>query len=316
MAGLLIKNLRSARDLRSAIVDLAISLVESHDDLAHLTISGSQLSTAKVQAEWGRALRVLDKGIQDRLRYQIVEEDQRATAGGSKKLVLSKPNYRYEIVRQLLHAQFEQGSASLPMGTLIKAIGVSETPIRKAIYDLRRFGLLSPRERRIELKEGAGSLSWEALAAAEATPQVLKFRFGRGTQIRTPPYMLERAVPLLEVHRSEDEWQKMSLSGVPVAQRDFPQIDIFGIPRLDLQLRAGEVPAFYAHDMHKLVDGLELEENRLEPAPVVVMVTRSRAQLEREGDGNVREAAKCDVFISLLNSGLRDQAIQYARRFS
>jgi len=315
VSNVLVKNLRSARDLRAAIVDLAIGL-EDQADVGDLKISNSQLSKAKIQTEWRRALQVLDKRVRNRLRYQIVEGEERVTDIGSRKLALDKPNYRYEVVRQLLHAQLEHGSVTLPMGSLINAIGVSETPIRRAVYQLRRFGLLAPRERLVQLAVLASELSWEVLVAAEATPQVLKFRFERGTQIRAPSYMLERAHYLLS-YRGNDEWKNLSLSGVPVAQRDVPSLDITGTPRLDLQLLAGNhVSAFNMSDMHKLINGLELDENRLEPAPVAITVTRSRAQLERKNRARVRQAAKCDVLISLLALGLRSQAVQYAQQLA
>jgi hypothetical protein len=170
------------------------------------------------------------------------------------------------------------------------------------IESLRRLDL-SPEE-----------LSLEALGRVGALPQTLRFRFERGAQIRSPAALRARAQVLLQRDGPPD-WGVLSLSGTPVAQRDVPTLDLIGTPRLDLVAQVGrQCDAFDAELLRLLDDGLELEPNVLAPAPVVVTIVRADVSFTRHmtPDGT-RCAYPMDVLLALLDLGLREQAIQYAR---
>jgi hypothetical protein len=110
------------------------------------------------------------------------------------------------------------------------------------------------------------------------------------------------------------EWKSFSLSGVPAARNDAPGLDLMGTPRVDLlvHVQRGN-KGFDAGAMRMLDDGLEPEPNVLAPAPVVLTLVRADVPFNLQaGLDQARCAHPCDVLLSLLDMGLRDQALQYA----
>jgi hypothetical protein len=312
-----LKGLRSTRDLRAEVLELAVSAL-THPGLAQLDVVAPVISPETVRAEWNRVLPVLAPAVRSRLKLVIETERER---GAGLLVPLGRPNYRHEVLRLLIGASLDgtalpqaAGEIAPVSGTqpgLIKAIGASQTPIRKALAALRDAGIIESL-RRLDLSPE--ELSLETLGRVGALPQTLRFRFERGAQIRSPAALLARAQTLLQADAPPD-WGVLSLSGTPVAQRDVPGLDLIGTPRLDLVAQVGrQCDAFDADLLRLLDDGLELEPNVLAPAPVVVTVVRADASFTRQTtpDGT-RCAYPMDVLLALLDLGLRGQAIHYAR---
>ena len=76
------------------------------------------------------------------------------------------------------------------------------------------------------------------------------------------------------------------------------------LPHKEKQFKAGL--------LKQLDDGLEYEASVLASAPVVVTLVRANLMRARL-DGKASVAPKGDVFLSLLDMGLREQALQYAK---
>ena len=110
-------------------------------------------------------------------------------------------------------------------------------------------------------------------------------------------------------------WEPFALSGTPVAAKEASALDLIGTPRLDLVAHVPrDAKTFDAALMRLLDDGLELEPNVLAPAPVVVTLVRAGTRFVRDaGIDHARCAYECDVFLALLDMGLREQALQYAK---
>lgn len=303
-----LSRLRNTRDLRAEVVSLAAELVGTRTP-GRLTIRDSAISASTVRGEWDRLLRALDPGIRSRMRLDI---ERSSTHYDAKHAIpIDRPNYRFEVLRLLLGAGLIPAGADSLKGLLAR-IGASQTPIREAIIELKRAGVVNAAGR--SLKVSPEDLSQELLARVGALPRTLRFRYERGAQIKPPAALLERALPLLQ-DVSRGGWEQIALSGAAVAHADVPQLDLMGIPRLDL---VAQVPRdakdFDGSLLRQLDDGLELEPSVLAPAPVVVTLVRADTPFFRVASlGNARCAFPADVFFSLLDMGLRDQALQYAR---
>ena len=313
----ILRNLRNKRDLRAEMLALAADLATNNFP-GRLTVVAPAISPGTVQDEWDRLLAVLVPAVRERMTLEIEDASDRLRAHDYRleragMVPLARPNYRFEVLRLLIGASLE-GEGRQPLRGLIEKIGASQTPIRAALQDLKKAGLLSPWTPALELEVVPEDLSLELLAKVGALPQTLRFRFERGAQITPPDALLQRALPLLQ-KRGPKDWQAMALSGVPVAQKEVPQLNLLGLPRLDLVAQVGrDVDQFDATLLRKLDDGLELEPNILAAAPVVVTVVRADAKFSRDaGVAHARCAAAHDVFMALLDQGLRDQAIQYAK---
>lgn len=312
-----LRQLRNTRDLRAEILSLAASLAGNNQSRGRMTVTAPVISEATVREEWERLLPAITPEVRKRMTLTI-EPPSEPTAEGSagyriesRILPLERPNYRYEVLRSLLAGSLQDEGLSSTQA-LTREIGASQTPIRQALTELKQAGIVHTWGRGLELR--AEDLSLELLAKVRALPQTLRFRFERGAQIKPPAALMQRAMPLLGPEAPPD-WKALSLSGTPVAQQEAPALDLMGMPRLDLLARVPrDAKAFDTKLLRLLDDGLEIEPNVLAPAPVVVTLVRADLPSERDaGIDQVRCAHACDVFLSLLDMGLRDQALQYAK---
>ncbi len=311
-----LRHLRNTRDLRAEILSLAATLVAT-PERGRLTVVDPAISEATVRDEWHRLLPALAPGVRRRMSLSIEQEanalvdKHSGNRDESDVLLLDRPNYRHEVLRLLLGANLDDGGPQ-PIKGLMEKIGASQTPIREALAKLRPAGIVRSRGRGVEVI--AEDVTAELLAKIRALPQTLRFRFERGARIKPPAALLKRALPLLRPP-ARTGWGEMSLSGTPVAQSDAPSLDLMGVPRLDLVAHVSrDGKTFDATRIRLLDDGLEPEPSILAPAPVVVTLVRAEARFTRDaGLEHARCAYPMDVFLSLLDLGLREQAMQYAR---
>jgi hypothetical protein len=320
-----LRHLRNTRELRAETLDLAARLA-SEGSTGQLIVLDPVINESSIREEWDRLLPALSEDVRRRMTLIVEQEasppaDQTFGATSREWIDLDRPNYRFEVIRLLLGARLEQdgpqpepGIAAHIQGTqvgLVESLGASQTPVRSALVALRDAGLI-PSLTWLEIEPSA--LSMELLNRLGASPQTLRFRFERGAKVRSPAELVQRAQYLLG-HNGPKTWQAFSLSGTPVAQQDVPRLDLVGTPRLDL---VANIPRqdkrFDAGLMRLLDDGLELEPSVLVPAPVVVTFIRAGTRFDRQTrQGDVRCAHPCDIFFSLLDAGLRHQALQYAK---
>lgn len=301
-----LRDLRSTRDLRSEIVELAHAAKEA-PGIARLRVVNPVISVATVEAEWKRIVDLLDASLRSRLRLDLVtDEKPRAT----QRLALIKPpNYTFEVLRLLIDAALRTDINEPPTQQgLMTELGVSRTPIRAALRQLRDAGIVDDtRALRVEPER----LSLDLVSRLGAMPTVIKFRFERGATIRSPQALLKRAETLLAW--GSKRWDQFAVSGVPVAQQEVRALDIVGVPRLDLAVHLGRDAGTFDVDLLRtLDDGLELEGNVLEPSPVAVMLVRTEQPRWRDVRG-LRCARPADVFFSLLELGERQHALAYAQ---
>lgn len=311
-----LRQLRNTRDLRAEIMALAAELT-TNQFKGQVTVSDPVISEGTVRDEWERLLPAIAPDVRGRMTLSI-EPSEPGTAGKSTDyriesgiLSLDRPNYRFEVLRLLLGANLEDDGPQ-PIKGLIEKIGSSQTPIREALAELKRAQVVQSWGRGVEVI--AEDVTTELLAKVRALPQVIRFRFERGAQIKPPAELLKRVDPLLGAS-SPLGWRSLSLSGLAVARADAPDINLMGMPRLDLVASLPrDEKAFDATLLRMLDDGLELEPNVLAPAPVVVTLVRADTPFIRDaGLGQMRCAYPMDVFLSLLDMGLREQALQYVK---
>lgn len=303
--------LRSTRDLRAEILALAARLGDAPKAQGRLVVIAPKIGASTIQEEWDRALPVLQPGIQARLALvlDVPQRESSNAAPGREPVPLRRPNYRHEVLRLLVEGELR--SERFTLANMAALLGVSQTPVRNALAALRAAGLATPRGVRLQLRPE--ELSTELLARAEALPQVLRLRFVRGSQLRPPAELLERARSLLLRSTDDGGWGRTALSGVAAAQLEVPWLDLMGLPRLDLLIqvshRADDLELSF---LRKLDDGLQPETDVLAPAPASITLVRANLQRARPWN-DPPMAPSCDIFFSLLDLGLHAQARQYAK---
>lgn len=314
-----LRQLRSTRDLRAEILSAAADIASGEATSAVVTVEEPVISAETVQTEWDRAIQAIALRIGKRMQLKL--EPRHSSRRGKKvrafgpratPLLLDRPNYRYEVLRLLIGASLENEGPQ-PVSALMEKLGASVTPVREALLALQRAGVahLWPREGAdVDVRR----ITADLLGKVRAAPQTLRFRFERGTQIKPPAHLVKRATQLVGA-RGPDRWKHLALSGVPVAMADDPALDLMGTPRLDLVAQVGrDTKVFDGETLRLLDDGLEPEPNLTAPAPVVVTVVRAYAAFTRDAGlpSHPRCAHSMDVFLSLLDAGLHEQAMQYA----
>ncbi|MDH5822514.1 hypothetical protein QFW77_05855 [Luteimonas sp. RD2P54] len=320
-----LRQLRNTRELRAETLDLAARIAGT-SAAGRMTVVDPVISAAAIQEEWDRLLPALAPKVRARMTLSIEQGGEGAAekqigAGESGLLPLERPNYRFEVLRLLLGASLEGDGPQSANGIaahlgdtqvgLVETLGASATPVRSALVALRNASLIRSLR---WLEIAPETLSMEQLSRLGALPQTLRFRFERGARIKSPAELAERVMPLLGANGPKS-WKPFSLSGTPVASKDAPGLDLLGTPRLDLVAHAPRGnKVFDASVMRMLDDGLEPEPNVLAPAPVVVTLVRAGTRFDRGAEiDHARCAHPCDVFLSLLDLGLREQALQYAK---
>ena len=318
-------NLRNTRDLRAEMLSLAAELAADSQAEGQVRVIDSAITEATIRKEWDTLLPAIAPKVRARMALVIDETEATSVNKARSKenglVPLDKPNYRFEVLRLLLGASLESDGPQPEAGMaapvegkqvgLAETLGASITPVRSALAALHDAGLIRSL-RWLEL--APQDLSMEQLSRLGALPQTLRFRFERGAGIKPPADLVKRVLPLLGPE-GPPSWRSFALSGIPVAMQDVPVLDLTGTPRLDLVAHVDrDARTFDASLLRLLDDGLEFEQNMLAPAPVVVTLVRAGTRFVRDsGIGHTRCAYECDVFLSLLDMGLREQAIQYAR---
>lgn len=310
-----LRHLRNKRDLRAEMVDLA-AMTSQLGKPGRLVVHEPWVASATVRAEWDRVIAVLSPVAAQALTLRIVERPARHLRGvdqsQGERVALDRPNYKHEVIRLLVGASLE-GAAPPTLQGLIEAVGVSQTPIRAAVAELRQAGVVSARTRSQVLAIAPHEISLPLLAAVKALPQTIRLRFAQGARLKTPAELLERLLAVMS--RSERmPWANMALSGIAAARQE-AALDIVGVPRLDIVAHVRrDAEEFDVGPFRELDDGLELEPSVLAPAPVVITLVRgAQARFRDFGHGSTRTGAPADLLLSLLDQGLRDQAIAYAR---
>ena len=209
---LVIDALSNKRDLRAAVADLAAKVAVSGGK-AVLRLTHPRITTEAIRSEWARVEVALLPGLRDAIRIAI--EDDVVSAAQTDRtdsmVPLATPNYRFEVLRLLVeHALRGRGPTRLK--DLINEVGSSKAPIVSAVAALRLAGVLPGRG---PLSLDATELGGPTLATLAALPQVVRFRFERGSTPRTIGELLERARKLMS-NKGPIEWQNTALSGVLV----------------------------------------------------------------------------------------------------
>lgn len=178
---------RNTRDLRAEMLALAAEVVK-HRVPATLVLVDPKVQPDTARAEWDRLLPALDAEVRALLELRVQKTSaatpRRARMAPETWLVeLERPNYRYEVVRQLLAAYLEDDGPQSVNG-IVEHIGASQTPVRQALAALRTARVGHYWNPGVDLQ--ADEVSLEVLARVNALPSTLRFRFAQGSQIKPP----------------------------------------------------------------------------------------------------------------------------------
>jgi hypothetical protein len=310
---------RSTRDLRAEVVDLAALLLGSSHRL-EVNVVDQHLSAETIHREWDRVMQAFLPELRSRMELAVTayrnarnhRVHEVARPGFSVDLELV--NFPFEVMRQLIEASITQAGPQ-NVETLVRKIGASQFTVRKVLSEFVRRGLVeqtSPTNARFSVV--ASDIDLERLGAAKALPQTLRFSYAHGARPRSTADLVRRFEMLTELGTPK-EWETIGLSGsAATSVYSFAQVDLLGMPRLDLTAYLGkEVRQLDVTFLEQLDDGLEYQADVRIPAAVVIAVVQSSQEHNHPaGVAPWCTAQDSDIYLAMLDAGLREQAIQFA----
>lgn len=300
----------SVRDFRALVLEAAIS-IEAARMPAEILLFTPKISRKTISTAWDEVIAVLRPEVASRL-YLTISSDTRDRSfplflkNELASVRIGRPNYTFEVLRIIANSN-RSGADKLTIARITELIGASQTPIRRSLQMLKEAGLINGYS--CDVPE----MTLELLARVGALPEVLRLRFKQGATPRSTQDLLDRAK---RAFARSKRWSTFALSGVPAAKNDYADIDLLGLPRLDLCLQTGRHAMSVDLEMLEDLDaGLEIEPNPTARAPIVIGLTRANIDLVRSpAHGGTPLASHFDVYLSLLDMGLRKQAVDYAKQ--
>jgi hypothetical protein len=308
------------RSVRMGLMQLAYGLAQQPKSHGFLVLVDGGVTLDRLREEWQRAASVLRPTLRDRLSLCIGQDDHfigiprdpdLQTQRILSKVVaaerphapsrLSRGDASFVVLKVLLYQWLTHGR---PVTTdwLVQTSGYSYPTVANA---LARLGSLIERQsdRRIGLRWFPRDQFAHMLAVADRARGTVRFA-DRSAQPRPPEAHVRRLEKLNPPH--------LAVGGVLGAAHYFPDLDLVGVPRLDLsQWDAGRGPnlAF----IEKLDPGLKRIHDPLEPASVVVHQIRHANSLFGLREGGLRWADPVECLLDLHEAHLDAQATQFLK---
>jgi|GEM_PF-6587570 hypothetical protein len=292
-----IDGLASIRDLRARVLDLAIQAGNSKKPV-RLRLIRPRMRHETLEREWQRALAVLSPALRQRLKLDIVGSEIEDDSESPPRIDLPKPVYLYEVLRHLLGAH-ASGRRIVTPKEIQEAVGASAPTVRTALQSLAAAGVLKIGARGAATAFRSSSVPWTSvLNAFGARPPIRYFGYLE-TQGRDASELLQRTKRLI----ASDE--SLALSGIAATRLYAPDLDLAGLPRLDLIARAADVDVLKF--VHQLDELLVPNPNPIGPAKLAITFTHAIETGFRKF-GGVRTGATGDLVLALEDARFYEAA--------
>ena len=308
------------RSIQVALLGMAYTLARQPKRQGILVLTHASVGLQRLRDEWQRAATVLRSDVLSRLSI-CVDQGERlvgiprdpdtqthrkvsrviATARGPKDSRTSRGDAPFVVLKILLHHWLSDGR---PVTTdwLAKTTGYSYPTVARA---LQSFGSLIEREsdRRVRLRWFPHDQLARLFAVSDRVRETVRFA-DRSLQPRPPEAHLRR----LQKLNPPD----LAIGGSLGAAHYFPDIDLVGVPRLDLSQHVpGRRPDLGF--IEKLDPALKRVLDPLEPATVVVHQVRHAKPLFEPRKGGLQWADPVECLLDLHEARLSAQASQFLK---
>jgi len=307
-------SLMAARDLRDALVSLAILLVEKKSLIGYLLLLDPKLSHAFLETELRGFKSALLPNIADRLKLVIAKQGDIVFGEGcildkdrqllNKGLNLKKgartqlpsAGKRDEVFLVMLH-QWVTGQGSMTSKWLEETVGCNYRTVSNAIemlgHVVRRHS-----DRSVSLKYFPEQDWGRILAVMQKVRSTMLYTDVSG-QPRSPESLMKRL--------NKMGLNDVAVGGVLGAKRYYEDLDIVGTPRLDLCIHCPD-GRFDSEFIRKLDPALELTCDLHRPVQVALHFVRRRDSLFESEEGGAIWADPVECLLDLYSARLDLQA--------
>jgi hypothetical protein len=307
----------SLRSVREGLMQLAYALEERKDATGYLVLADTRVTKQRIDAEWKRALTVLNADIGRRIVISL--ENDGELQGVTRPLdpetktvianVLQMERSQFGahvnrsdagfVVTQVLINQWLVSDQAVTTTWLTKTCGYSYITVAKVIH---RLGSLIERmpNRKIRLRRFPDEEYLRLLANSDRSRATARYVDASGSQ-RSPERHLRRLERLNP--------KGVAIGGVFGAMHYFADLDIVGAPRLDLSFHARDLGADIDF-IGKLDPALERVDDPRLPSSVVVHQVYHANSLFAKRDGGLAWADPVECLLDLHDARLEIQAKQ------
>lgn len=306
------------RLVRDALLQLAYVVHEQNCSSAILLLIEPNISYNRLYKEWEKAERVFRSEIFSHLSITVFQNGQLSGIPNdpdaeltealievyeeeiaNKKNPLPRPDYKAEIHKILIY-RWLMNKNSITSDGLAQIAGCSYRTIANTLEELGN-ALYRHTDRRVELKYFPKE-AWEWLLVHLNKSRLTKRYSDRSGQPRSVESLLKRLVRM--------EHTNIAVAGTLGAQHYYPDIDLIGIPRLDLTVHCTD--KYLNMDFIEKLDAALKEEVNIEkPASVVVhFIRRKKSFFESNPDG-IAWADPVECLLDLQEMRLEPQALEF-----
>ncbi len=312
--------LDAVRTLRAEVMAMAEA---AHEAKARqlLCLVSPRMTEERIGEEWRLAGQVLRPEVVRRLSVHVVHADGRGRSFGDipesiaadlcragerreprvGTVRLPAPDYSFIILKLFVYAWLTR-RGPVTARWLGDTAGCSYPTVASATRRIARVVSRRP-DRRLELREFPRQEWSRVLTLAEDARSTMRFA-DRARQPRTASSLAER----LQHLRPEG----VAIGGVLGARHYDPELDLMGLPRLDVSILSPGREADIAF-VRQLDPALEATSDPAEPARLVVHFVRHRESLfEAEANG-LPWADPVECLLDLHEARLEPQAAQFVR---
>ena len=306
----------SLRTIRTSLMQVAYPVGKEPASHGYVVLVDSPITQKRLQDEWQRAATVLREDVLHRLTICLLAGDriigipsepdietQRILAqvveAKRGKMRTARTNYSFVVLKLLLHRWLTSGEP-VTSEWLARTAGCSYPAVARALRPLG--SLLEHRsDRRVVLRWFPREEFARLLAVADRERSTVRFADQSGQ-----PRSAESHVRRLEKLNPPG----LALGGVLGAKYYYPDLDLVGIPRLDLSLHCpGQ--RMNLEFVEKLDSALKRIEDPLAAASVVVHAVRHADAQFTPRDGGLAWADPVECLFDLHEARLDPQASQF-----
>jgi len=302
----------SFRNVRASLLGLAYLLSREPDSRALLVLPDSRITEDRLRAEVRLAEQTLRPEVMGRLSLVLgkdhgyfgipddLDKDFQLRLDGLIKKESpdgAKPRqFYYGVVAVMVH-EWLLGHGPVTTDWLMKTVGCSYPTAARALQRLAHQ-LVRYSDRRAALRRFPREEWARFVTVAGEVRTTLRYA-DRSGQARSAHSLLRR---LEKLGRSD-----VAVGGVEGARHYDPEIDLVGLPRLDLTLHCPDRRVDLSF-VEQLDPALKETAERDAPASLVVHLLRRKASLFQPGDGGLQWADPVECLLDLHEARLEPQA--------
>lgn len=309
------------RELHAAIAQLALCADRPEVRRAILMLWSPRLSEASARREWEALVGLFERQISSKLQLVAVWPERQLllpedafmrefslalrTAVESSATPRRKIEKRHEVLKVLL-LRWLRREAPVTLGELERLAGVSFPTASKAVNELQRY-LIRDSARRVALR----SFPTEPWASLTVLAPRLRQTTAWMDRSGRPPDLERLAARLAQV-----QGPALALGGVLAARHWDPEIDLDGLPRLDVCVHAPQ-GALDLGFLARVDPGLGRSDDPSKTVLVVHALTRASAQFIAAAPGALPWADPVETLLDLVELRLikqADEMVSHLRR--